>query len=56
MPIPTEPTNVVVESLLVEDAKIPAANQIGVEVELVVTPKLVVGSNGKAAERPEPVT
>ena len=40
----------------VEEAAIPALKLISVEVEFEVTPKLVPGVNGKAAESPEPVT
>ena len=32
----------------VEEAKSPAKNEMGVEVALVFTPKLVVGVNGNA--------
>ena len=48
VPIPTLPTKVVVESLLVDEAKMPIAAQIAVEVAEVEVPKLVVTWNGKA--------
>ena len=48
VPIPTEPTKVVVESLEVEEAKRPMRAQIAVEVAEVEVPKLTSGVNGQA--------